>query len=117
MARPAHKFNIETRNGSHRVVVKVPDDARPIIGKRHLIQVLGKMSLQKAVVAGEPFAEHFHQQIAAARNGTFVPPTPDKLIAAVTSFISGEPIPARPRKTPSLENAAPKYDDAATVRT
>jgi integrase len=75
------------------------------------------MSLQKAVVEGEPFAEHFHAQIAAARNGTFVPPTPEKLIAAVTSFISGEPIPARPRKTPPLEITEPKYDDAATVRT
>src|SRR3954469_14449574 len=89
MARTAHRFNIETRNGSHRVVVKVPKDARPIIGKAYMIQCLGKMSLQKAVVEGEPFAEHFHAQIAAARNGTFVPPTPEKLIAAVTSFISG----------------------------
>ena len=96
MARPAHKFNIETRNGSHRVVVKVPDDARPIIGNRHLIQVLGKMAFQKAVVAGEPFAEHFHQQIAAARNGTFVPPIPEKLIATVTSFVTGREY-VRPR--------------------
>src|SRR4029077_599905 len=117
MARTAHRFNIESRNGSHRVVVKVPKDVRPIIRKAYMIQCLGRMSLQKAVVAGEPFAEHFHQQIAAARNGTFVPPPPEKLIAAVTSFITGEPIPARPRRTPPLEIAAPKYDDAATVKT
>ena len=117
MARTAHRFNIESRNGSRRVVVRVPKDVRPIIGKAYMIQCLGKMSLQKAVVAGEPFAEHFHQQIAAARNGTFVPPTPEKLIAAVASFISGEPTPAHPRKTPPLEITEPKDDGAVTVRT
>ena len=95
----------------------VPKDARPIIGKTYTIQCLSKMSLQKAVVQGEPFAEHFHAQIAAARNGTFVPPTPEKLIAAVAGFISGEPIPARPRKTPPLEITKPKDDGAVTVRT
>jgi integrase len=117
MARTAHRFNIESRNGSRRVVVRVPKDVRPIIGKAYMIQCLGKMSLQKAVVAGEPFAEHFHQQIAAARNGTFVPPTPEKLIAAVASFISGEPTPAHPRKTPPLEITEPKDDGAVTVKT